>query len=403
MQLTSFAEANRYLARFYKNIRKDYSLDNMRRLMGYLGNPQEKFKAVHVAGTSGKTSTTYYMSALLTASGHKTGLTVSPHVDEINERLQINGQPLPEKEFCSALTEFLEIIEGSGVEPSWFEVMIAFAYWYFAKVQVEYAVIEVGLGGLKDGTNVINRADKVCIITDIGLDHTDVLGKNLTEIATQKAGIIQKGNAVFMYEQSSIMKVIEGQCVKQQAELFIVGEVNVDVRRRNWRLAYEAYQYLQTRDDLKILGQNDLDKTQQAQIPGRMEVLKIKDKTVIMDGAHNAQKMQGFINNFRRLYPDVKPGVLISMKQGKEYKEVAPLLAEITGKVIVTTYQANQDTPINSMDPQILAEAFRAENVPTEVIEDPKQAFKALLASKQPVCLVTGSFYLLGQIRNNKS
>src|SRR4051812_41410959 len=140
VQLKSFAEINEYLTRFYRNQRVVYSLDNMRGLMNYLDNPQDKFKAVHVAGTSGKTSTAYYMSALLAAGGGKVGLTVSPHIDEINERLQINNQPLPEKEFCAALTEFLMLMEAGPIKPSWFEVMIAFAYWYFAKEKVDYAL-----------------------------------------------------------------------------------------------------------------------------------------------------------------------------------------------------------------------------------------------------------------------
>ena len=139
--ITSFAAANQYLRRFHDQSKTKYNLDNMRRLMAYLGDPQDKLRVVHVAGTSGKTSTSYYAAALLAAAGQKTGLTVSPHVDQMNERIQINGQPLGETIFCEALSEFLELVEKSSVRPSWFEALMAFAYWYFALSKVDYAVV----------------------------------------------------------------------------------------------------------------------------------------------------------------------------------------------------------------------------------------------------------------------
>src|SRR5690606_38872097 len=119
---------------------------------------------------------------LLAAAGQKVGMTVSPHVYEVNERVQINTKPLAETQFCRELSRFLNIIQSSGVRPTYFELLVAFAYWEFAEQGVDYAVIEVGLGGLLDGTNVVARDDKVCIITDIGFDHTSVLGKTLSAI-----------------------------------------------------------------------------------------------------------------------------------------------------------------------------------------------------------------------------
>ena len=196
--------------------------------MDYLGNPQNQLKVIHVAGTSGKTSTSYYAAALLAATGKKVGLTVSPHIAEINERVQINLLPMPEAEFCKELSEFLALIETSQINPSWFEFLIAFDYWEFAKQAADYAVVEVGLGGLLDGTNVIDRADKVCIITDIGLDHVRVLGHSLPEIAAQKAGIIQPRNVVFSYSQAAnITDIIKNQAEQMQAELHLIVSFSV--------------------------------------------------------------------------------------------------------------------------------------------------------------------------------
>ena len=409
MQLTNFTEANQYLSKFYGNVCAEYTLENMRRLMDCLDNPQDKFKAVHVAGTSGKTSTAYYMSALLTAAGSKTGLTVSPHVDQLSERVQINNEPISEDEFCESMSAFLKLIETSSIKPSWFEVMVAFAYWYFAREKVEYAVVEVGLGGLKDGTNVISRADKVCIITDIGLDHLDILGKNLREIAAQKAGIVQASNKVFINQQvPEIIEIIETRCLEVQASLHIVKDGSAEsgqlptFQRWNWRLYHAAFQYIVKRDNLPLLERTAIARTMHVRVPGRMEMIKAEGKTVIMDGAHNFQKMAALIKSFQQLYPDSKPAVLISLKEGKEYKALVQLLAPIVSQIIITTYSSAQDTPVDSMDPEVLATAFKAEGAKTTIIEDPSQAVEALLRSPETVCLITGSFYLLGQIRNNK-
>lgn len=411
-QLTSFEEASRYLDRFYRNARTEYKLDNMYRIMELLGNPQEQFQTVHIAGTSGKTSTAYYMSALLAASGKKTGLTVSPHVDEINERLQINGQPVEEPVFCRVLTEFLTLLEGFRLEqePSWFEVMIAFAYWYFAREQVDYVVAEVGLGGLKDGTNVIERADKVCIITDIGYDHMQILGDTLPEIARQKIGIVRQGNLVVSYPQTTeIREVFETAAVRSGARLYIVPEPQTwpdgmpAYQYRNWELACETYRYLSERDGLKHLTSQELAQTRQLQVPGRMDRLTAGSKTIVMDGAHNAQKAATFVDSFQKLYPSVRPPVLLALRQGKEYQAFVPLLQKLTDHVIITTFHIHQDLPVESMNPDVLAEALRQAGVASvAVIPDQHEAFQALLETPGDIAVVTGSLYMLNQIRHNE-
>jgi dihydrofolate synthase/folylpolyglutamate synthase len=402
--ISNFAEANRVLSNFYPNSGTDYSLDNIRVLMQQLGNPQNKFRAVHVAGTSGKTSTAYYISALLTAAGKKIGLTVSPHVDQLSERAQINGQPIAEAVFCKALSEFLELIGKVDVKPSWFEVMVAFAFWYFAREQVDYAVVEVGLGGLLDGTNVIDRTDKVCVITDIGLDHVEVLGANLAAIAAQKIGIVQDGNEVFTYRQEeTVMKVFEDWCERRSSTLQVIENParETDYRQRNWELAHRAVEFLAGRDELPKLRSEQLKATQNIVIPGRMDIRQVKGKTVVMDGAHNVQKMTAFLKSFRQLYPGSKPAALISLKEGKEYEKLVPLIARLADNIIITTFSATQDLPSQSMDPELLAKAFKAAGKQPRVISDQVEAVRELLESPEPVAIITGSFYLLSQIRNN--
>ena len=402
-KLNNFSEVSKYLSRFYENSREEYTLDNMRGLMNFLDNPQDKYRVVHVAGTSGKTSTAYYVAALLTKGGYQTGLTISPHVDKLNERVQINGKPISENDFCEAISRFLELISKSSVKPSWFEVVVAFAYWCFAEQKVEYVVVEVGLGGLKDGTNVLNHSDKVCIITDIGHDHVGVLGNTLTDIAAQKAGIIQQGNAVFTYRQSTeIMNVIKTKSDAMQGNLKVVDDFNpYDFQKRNWHLAHAAYEYPGERDNLRYLTSQELAETKQILIPGRMEIRKTPDKTIIMDGAHNQQKMATFLARFKDMYPNEHPIILIGVKDGKEYESLIPLLKPVASRVITTSFTSSQDLPIKSMDAQKLADAFKVQGIKTLAVPDNNAAYKLFLQSNEEVGIITGSFYLLGQIRKH--
>ena len=403
--ITSFVEANVYLSQFYVLKIAKYNLDNMKQLMTYLDNPQDKLRIIHVAGTSGKTSTAYYEAALLMETGKKIGLTASPIVDEINERVQINCRPLGEDAFCEALTSFSILLLDSPVKPTFFELMVAFAYWYFEKEKVDYAVIEVGLGGLKDATNVTSRSDKVCIITDIGYDHMSVLGNTLSEITTQKAGIISPNNSVFSYNQDPVvMSTLREYAKKQNAELSVLNQVEnpnkdmPDYQYRNWALAYEVYKYLVLKDNLNTLTDQGLLQTQKINIPGRMDIRHIGDKILIMDGAHNTQKMQAFVDSFSKLYPGVKPAVLIAMRNEKEPRRIAQILSPIASRIITTSITPRQDLPIKSMSAEDLAEKF---NGLAQVISinDQFDAFTELMNSSEKVLVITGSIYLLGEIR----
>lgn len=403
--ITNFLEANQRLAEFYNNATTKYTLDTMLALMDFLDNPQEKFKIIHVAGTSGKTSTAYYAAALLTAAGYKTGLTVSPHVDEINERVQINMQPLPETEFCTALSEFLALLDKSPVTPSWFELMVAFAYWSFAQQKVDYAVIEVGLGGLLDGTNVIARADKLCIITDIGLDHTQILGNTLAEIATQKAGIIQPHNHLFLYRQGkSVMDTIMQVVAAKDAEATVIetqvlSEGHMPLfQQRNFYLAEKAIAYVLQRDGA-LLTDAQKDRARTAYVPGRMEIINYRGKTIILDGAHNAQKLNMLKSSITHEFGNPKIAVLIGFVESDEQRITSALsvLSGLADYYVATSFVSAKDYIKHSVNPQVIADS--CPNLTVQVEPDVTKAFKVLLARPEPVLLVTGSFYLLNHIR----
>jgi dihydrofolate synthase/folylpolyglutamate synthase len=204
------------------------------------------------------------------------------------------------------------------------------------------------------------------------------------------------------------MAVFEVWIQQHDANLIVLDESQnqegamPDYQYRNWHLAHETYEYLRQRDGLPALSTEALRQTRQIKIPGRMEILKLKGKTVVLDGAHNAQKMAAFVASFRKLYPAAKPAVLIGLKAGKEYEELMPLLQPLTGRIITTAFKGAQDLPFKSLDPAILAEAFKSKGLPAESLPNQAAALNQLLSGPEPVVIITGSFYLLGQIRNNE-
>ncbi len=414
MEITSFAQAEQVLAGFVPPARKfrdAYTLNSMQNLMGALGNPQDSYRVIHIAGTSGKTSTAYYVAALLKQTGKKVGLTVSPHIDQLNERLQINLEPLPESIYCRELNEFLEILNKLNIKPTYFELLVAFAYWQFAKQKVDYAVIEVGLGGLLDGTNVVTRPDKVCVITDIGLDHTHVLGMTLPEIAFQKAGIIHQGNNVFCYKQSAeVNKVIAKACTEKGANLHQVENAEMTpelallplFQQRNWGLAKVVADFVVDRDGLQTPSTDQVIDTLATYVPGRIEVMAIRNKTIVMDGAHNAQKMHALRESLEEKYPKQKFEVVlgIGMTNDEKTGNVLDELLPVASRVIVTPFYAQQDfrkhaTSRKKIVNQCLARGF------TDAYEakDVKDAYGQMMKSNEPHVLICGSFYLLNKIR----
>lgn len=408
--INTFAEAQDALRPLYQNTRTLYNLDTMQALMAFLNNPQNKLHIIHIAGTSGKTSTAYYTAALLRAQGLSVGLTVSPHVDTINERLQINGQLLPEAEYCALLSEFMDLIAGCNVTPSYFELLTALSYWEFARRGLDYAVIEVGMGGEMDATNIIARADKVCVITDIGLDHTEILGDTLGKIAWFKAGIITPQNQVFMYKQSDeVMEVVQAALTANQARLHAyaptIGVMREDLplfQQRNLGLAVQVVNYVNERDGRKTLSGQHIDAACNTIVPARLERFQINGKTVIIDGSHNQQKMQTLLASINKLYPGQAIAVLASFVDGSEqrWQDAITELTGVASQIIFTSFHSEKDMPKTSADPaRFVTHCLELGYEACRVEPDPAQAFDLLQTCPEPILLVTGSFYLLNHIR----
>jgi dihydrofolate synthase/folylpolyglutamate synthase len=408
-ELQSFSDVEAALAKLTPVVlaRELRSPEHMAELMELLGNPQETYKVLHVAGTSGKTSTAYYAAAQLQAVGKRVGLNISPHAEVVNERVQINLTPLPEAEFCAEFSRFLSTIEPFNMPLNYFQVMTAFALWEFAQQKVEYAVVEVGIGGLADSTNVVKREDKVCVITDIGYGHMIILGNTLPEIAEHKAGVIQLHNTVFCRAQApEIMQKVVERAKLKQADLHVVEDIAQypflpPFQRRNVAMATAATQYMLERDGHGRLDAEQLNQAARITIPARLEVRESRGKTVVLDAAHNPQKMHALAESLQARFPDKTFAVLFAPTKGQRsfYENLLNEVVPFASYLIVTSFQPDESGRFGSASPARLQLLLESLDVKGGVIADPAEAFAALHARSEDILVVTGSFYLLNNIR----
>lgn len=411
-------------------------LERTKYLLHILGDPQDKIKIIHIAGTSGKGSTAYLTSILLKNHNLKVGLSISPHLLDIRERFQINNQLVNIKLFCQRLSEIIHYIDQVAKtkygKPTYFEILVALAFYIFHKEKVDYAVMETGMGGLYDATNTVNRKDKLAVITRIGLDHTSVLGKTINKIAYQKAMIFQKGNITLSIDQRpQARKVIDIVARNQQVTSlkYVEKEINykniktsIDKTTFDWQFKnlklndlelglsgkYQvencslalAVAYILSQRDKFILDKKVVRTTlRSAQYHGRFETILLKNKKIIMDGAHNPQKMSAFINSLISLYPNQKFSFLIAFKKGKDYHNMLKYIIPVASKIIVTKFYVDTQDVINlSESPETIANILKKQDFKNDVvIKDLFQALKILL-NQDNVLVITGSLYLLAEV-----
>ncbi len=379
-------------------------LERIQALLAHIGNPQQTLRVIHIAGTSGKTSTSYYVRALLEASGTKTGLTVSPHIDTIRERVQVGGELISKDKFVQYFNDFYPLVFGFAPRPTYFELVTAFAYWVFQRENVDYAVIETGLGGRLDATNTVDRADKVCVITPIGYDHTEILGDTLTLIAGEKAGIIGEGNIVFTAEQESeAFGVIEQVAHRQQATLQLVhSEIDQtsdapEFQQQNFSLALETVRYVAQRDGLQLV-EDTKSIFEQVHVPGRWELYRIGSKMVVLDGAHNPQKLTAFFEAIAQ--HSMNPAIIVAGLSEAPDDKVAhcvEIISAHAAKTVYTTFEIQRDVTRKSVSLETLAKL--AEDSRSEYVEHAPEALSLALASTEPFVIITGSLYLVSLLR----
>jgi dihydrofolate synthase / folylpolyglutamate synthase len=461
MKITTYKEAEEYLDTFISNtvferIEKATGLpdplDRMRQLLSILGDPHTKYPSIQVSGTSGKTSTAYMISRMLHEAGYKVGLTISPHLQQITERIQL-GTPenrvglhfIPESDFVRVLNKVIPAIDEMkklplGV-PSYFEILLAMAFVYFAEQQIDLLVAEVGLEGSYDGTNVLTPY--VAVLTNISLDHTAILGNTVEEIASEAVIIIKNlpsGRQIVIsgVEQQSVQNIIMKRCKAENAELLQLGHnfhYAIDEKKKRTKLAVHvngetistfvsspgSYQagnaaiatvatlslrnFSFTIDDAAVRrGLESL------VIPGRFEEVSYKafgkTYTVLLDGAHNVAKMQAFIATLKKNYPQEKIIFILAFKNDKDITSMLSLLTPHASVYILTEFTGKQEQSKNAALPtHRIATALQAVNTTNTIqiyeTENVEEAIRKALSLMEgnTIIVITGSLYLVGEAR----
>ena len=417
--ITSYLEAKNYLEQFIptpQTTHNDMQLERIEKLCNLLENPQTQYPIVHVGGTSGKGSTATFTAEILKEAGLKVGLHTSPHLELITERMQINNKPITQAEFIKLVNEFTSIL--GRIEalykliPSYFEILVAMSLIYFARQKVDAAVIEVGLGGMLDATNIIPPS--LAILTNISLDHTNILGKTVYSILKDKMGIIKKGApaVVSSVTQPKLQKILIGNCRKLNVPLYLLTKdfplrkeqlaLPGEFQHQNFSLAVKACELFIKKyfpAKIKNLPLAYKKSARSTFIPGRLEIVQ-KKPLIILDGAHNKAKMTALVTSLKKLYPGQKFITIIAVKQGKPTKTLIRLLQPVTAKFVCTSFTQTTDTGLHTSNHASALALLTSK--PTVIInQSPQATHYALKVAKElnlPI-LVTGSLYLVGEVR----
>ncbi|MDD5178294.1 MAG: bifunctional folylpolyglutamate synthase/dihydrofolate synthase [Candidatus Nanoarchaeia archaeon] len=365
---------------------KDFNIYNIKKLLDKIGNPEKKSKIIHVAGTNGKGSVCAMVDSALRESGFKVGLFTSPHLVRINERIRIDGKVISDKEFDNLGEEVLDLQKKFNIKLTFFEAIAAMAFIYFERNKLDYAVMEVGLGGRLDATNVCDAI--ISVITSIGIDHTENLGNSIREIAEEKAGIIKEDSVVVTLNEGEALDVIKEKCREKHARL-IVAEATTEIKSglkgdyqtENTSIAVAVLK------ELKINKKDIVNGIKKTKWPGRFEFL---EKNVLVDCAHNASGINALVESVKELKYD-KLILVFGVMKDKEIKEMAEKLEELNSWVIVTRPKIER-----AANAKEVAGYFKK----SIVIEDSIKAvgYAKKLAGKDDLVLVCGSIYLIGEI-----
>ncbi|WP_051935445.1 folylpolyglutamate synthase/dihydrofolate synthase family protein [Deinococcus sp. YIM 77859] len=381
-------------------------LTRVRALLSRLGHPQQNFRTVLVGGTNGKGSTAATLAAILGASGERTGLFTSPHLTRFSERFVVDGQERPEEEILDALARLRP--QAEAAEASFFEIVTALGCLLFARAGVTTAVMEVGLGGRLDATNALDPA--LSVITNVALDHTEILGETRAAIAREKAGILRAGQPAVTGVTADLLPLLE----TQGADLWALGrDIQVEARPRGWegwavqlRLPHTVLTF-----DTPLLGPHGarnaalaaaaaarlgVDEaaiqtgTAATRWPGRLEVLPWRGGRLLLDGAHNPDGAAALGESLRALGVERLP-VVFGAGADKDVAGVAELLRPLASEVILTRAVLSP----RAAAPAELAPQFVG--LPVRLTDTPASALELLPPGG--IALVCGSLYLIGEVR----
>ena len=426
----------------YERIKKkgEFSLDTMRFLVERFKHPELSFRSIHVAGSKGKGSVSTMLANILESSGRKSGLYTSPHLLDFTERISTTSGPFTDAQYgkaCDIVVPLVEsIIPGSipgGLDPSWFELVTLFAFVTFKEAGIPWAVIETGLGGRLDATNVIRP--EACVLTPIELEHTEFLGDTIEKIAGEKAGIIKEGIPVFVAEQSTQARsVFERTAVQHHSPIFCMDDairriesvvtpdgLEIDISFNDLSGGARFSRPLHTR--LALIGGIQVhnaalaayvakylfpDMTEEmienglarSWLPGRFEIVS-KSQPVVLDGAHTMRSVGLTLDTFRQIFP-VKAHLLFACAADKDVDSIAALFSDDFSRITITKPGDKKQSDIHHAEKAFLNAFSSRTDVELMVDGDYasaiRQALKSAFDCGVPL-LVTGSFYLVSEVK----
>jgi len=430
----NYSQAEEYLNSFvnYEQIpgisyaQPGYSLRHVEELLNRMGNPQLAARTVHIAGTKGKGSVAAMIAQVLSDSGYKTGLYTSPHLHTLRERISVDGSLISEADFAAAMAEIKPFIESMKQDATfrqltYFEALTALTFAYFKKKRVDFQVLEVGLGGRLDATNVASPV--VCIITPISLDHTQILGNSLEEIALEKAGIIKSGCWVVISPQpEEAASVISDICRGKEAKVVQVGK-DITWHKTGGDLSHQSLviegRTSKYQVSIPLLGDFQLENAAAAvatleilasagfaisaaditqglarlKWPGRFHILQ-QNPTVLVDGAHNVASMRRLVSNIKSCFSYKRIFLVFGTSCDKDIPGIINELVDLSPQVIVTQTAHSRAAPLAT-----LAAEFSKRGIEPEIRETVAEAIsRALsLADRADIICVTGSLFVVAE------
>ena len=400
-------------------------LDRIEQVLHMLDDSHKKTRFVHVAGTNGKGSVCRYISSILTSEGYKTGLYLSPHLVDFRERFQLNDDYISKKRFADIVNRVQPVIEeftANGTQLTYFEVCTIIAFVFFADEQVDYAVVEVGLGGRYDATNVIEPM--VSVITNVSLDHQRLLGDSLQAIATEKAGIIKPQIPVVTAAEEPALSIISTTSEKQRSSLTVVSKDKILVQESS--SSFQTILFHGSFDDyqvsthqigwyqpinialsiavIEVLQQQGVFVTKESIItgikemnhPGRMQILQ-HNPIVVVDGAHNPDAMKQAVESIKNLFSFDRLIVIFGVMKDKDIKEMLKELLPITDIIIVTRPKLDRAAPTNELAHLISKIDSTKQIIKTETVKEAHDE-SLKIANEKDVIFCTGSLFTVGEL-----
>lgn len=396
-------------------------LENVHHLLGRLDHPERRFPSIHIAGTNGKGSTAALLESILREAGVKTGIYTSPHLIDMRERIKIRGRSISQKDVVEILERIMPHIEATGA--SFFEILTAMAFLYFTEKDVDIAVLETGLGGRLDATNLV--VPQLTIITEIGLEHTRILGKNLQSISREKAGILKTGIPCLAGTKNSKVKKFFTEFTHQSKVPLIFSHESVKISRV--RLSehgshFDAHTGSTSYRDLslKLLGNHQVDNSALALLaveelrkqgwlipekavrrglekvdwPARLQMLQEKPK-MLLDSAHNPLGMRTLVKALKTLFDYDRLILVFGVLKDKDYRSMTAQIMPLADKVILTKPLSDR-----ALEPERLLRLSATRGKPTEVIPSIEDAWmKAVrLARNEDLVCAAGSIYFVGEV-----